>query len=133
MFLRLTTVFPESRWLNYYMKNNRGTIKQNFTQIELIKEWSLTTSLLAKVAIVAIKPAIRKHKTQKWGKRILVFNITKKWWVIVKVWTQVPLYRPISLTIPTPLSTLPTSTWAALMALWASSTAVSNPKDLSIT
>jgi hypothetical protein len=44
-----------------------------------------------------------------------------------------PLYLPISLTIPIPFSTLLTSTCAALMALWASSTAVSNPKDLSIT
>ena len=46
---------------------------------------------------------------------------------------NIPLLRPISFTTPMPFSALSASTWAALMALWASSTAVSNPKDLSIT
>lgn len=43
-----------------------------------------------------------------------------------------PQSRPMSLTIPTHWCVLSASTCAALMALCASSTAVSNPNDLSM-
>lgn len=53
--------------------------------------------------------------------------------LLPKMLQVIPLYRPISFTIPTPFSMLSTSTWAAFIALCASSTAVSKPNDLSIT
>lgn len=53
--------------------------------------------------------------------------------MLCTVQQHLPLYLPMSLTIPTPFSTLSASTCAALIALWASSTAVSKPKDLSMT
>ncbi|CAA6661553.1 unnamed protein product [Spirodela intermedia] len=43
-----------------------------------------------------------------------------------------PVLRPMSFTRPTPLTALSASTWAALMACCAVSTAVWKPKDRSM-
>lgn len=55
------------------------------------------------------KTCHKKAQNTKMWEEILLLNIRNDI-IIVKVWIQVPLYRPISLTIPTPLSTLSTST-----------------------